>query len=203
MYNINEILKKDYIDVYEQMYLEDRCEFLFAVWRDIIIPNSNYTLSQLNVEKYNIIKSLYNDFKICVNDNSTLVTIDKNVVMYLLKLSIKLNKISLIDFIFKRTKSAASVMPQYFYPEEILDSYIMLLNIDKAKEVLNYVYSLDHRSYLYRIIEIKLNKYKDYPDFYKELLNVQCKSIVQLLKNGENLNLNLNLDMLLKINQYI
>lgn len=203
MCKINELLRKDYIDVYEQMYLEDRCEFLFAVWRDIIMPNSDKTPMQLDFDKRSIVNQLSEDFNITINDSVNIASIDRNVVITLLKLSIKLKKVSLIDFIFKRTKSSAMIMPQYFYYEELMSSYIKLLEIDKAKQILEYVYSLEHRSYLYKIVEIKNNKYKEYPEFYKTLIDIQGKSIAKLLKDGEDVNVTLNLNMLLKLNQYI
>ena len=43
-YSIEQLLNQDYLDVYETMYLEDRCEFLFAVWKDIILVNYNKKL---------------------------------------------------------------------------------------------------------------------------------------------------------------
>lgn len=202
-YNVFELLEKDYLDVYEKMYLEDRCEYLFAVWRDLILTNSDKKIISIGEKKSNIILETMKEFNIRGNTNCSIGTLDKNIVCILLKIAVKLKRMSIIDFIFKRTKSAAKAMPQYFYPEEIIDSYISLLEIDKAKNVLSYMSNIDHRSYWYRLLNLNTNKYINYPEFNKLLREVRYKSIANLLKNGEELNISLNLDIFNCINQYI
>lgn len=207
-YNIFELLEKDYLDVYEKMYLEDRCEYLFAVWRDLILVNSDKKILNISKEKSAIILEVIKEFNIKrnisnINGNISIGTLDKNVVRILLKIAVKLEKLSIIDFIFKRTKSAAKAMPQYFYPEEIIDAYISLLEIDKAKDVLIYVSNIEHRSYWYRLLKINADKYLNYPEFNKLLREVRYKSIANLLKNGEELNMPLNLNIFNCISQYI
>lgn len=201
-YNIITLLNNEYLDVYEKMYLEDRCEFLFAVWRDLILPNSDKKIFQIGDKAFIIIEML-NEFKINGDMGTSIGSLDKKVVSVLLKIAIKLKKVTIVDFVFKRTKSAAKAMPQYFYPEIIIDSYIALLEIDKAKDALIYISNIEHRSYWYRIMDINIDKYIDYPDFVKLLKDLKYKSIASLLKEGEEINLKLNLNSLKAINQYI
>lgn len=203
MYNIKELLKKDYLDVHEKMHLEDRCEFLFAVWRDLILTNSNSKVMKISKEKYLILIEAMEEFDLGENVNITIGKLDKPAVVMLLKIATKLKRVSIINFIFKRTKSSAKAMPQYFYPEEIMSAYLNVLEIEKAIEVLNYMFEIKHRSYLYRIVDINLEMFKDYPLYLKELKKIRNKCIVELMKMGEVININLDLQIFNELNQYI
>lgn len=202
-YNVFELLKKDYLDVYERAYLEDRCEFLFAVWRDLILPNSDKKLMQIGKEKYLIIIDAIEEFKLSKKMDISIGTLDKPIVLTILKMVVKLKKKSMLDFIYKRTKSAAKSMPIYFYHKEIIETYLELLEIDKVNEILKYMESMEHVSYWYSILKYDINKYNDYPEVKKNLRELQNKSIAKLIKNGETINLELDLPTLMAINQYI
>lgn len=203
MYNIKELLEKDYLDVDEKIYLEDRCEFLFAVWRDLIITNSNKKLTKIEKEKLPILLSAIKEFDLCEHANVVIGKLDRPTILMLLKIAVKLKRISIINFVFKRTKYSAKAMPQYFYPEEIINAYLDLLEIEKAIEVLNYMFKINHRSYLYRIIDIKSEKYKDYPVYSKQFKKIKNMCLVQLIKDGETINIDLDLQTFNDLNQYI
>lgn len=202
-YNIEELLEKDYLDIYEKIYLEDRCEFLFAVWRDIILINSSKKFSELEKEKQLILIETDEQFNLCNIVNIKIGKMDKPAVLMLLRIAAKLKRISIIDFIYKRTKSSAIIMPEYFYPEQIIYAYIGVLEIEKAKSVLIYLSELNHRSYWYRILDMNVELFKNYPEYLKLLRNIRIQSIANLIKSGETIKLNLDLQTFNDINQYI
>lgn len=202
-YNIEELLKKDYLDVYETMYLEDRCEFLLAVWKDIILINSSKKFTEIDKNKQMILMEADEQFNLCNHMNMKVGKMDKPTVLMLLRIATKLNKISIIDFIYKRTKSSANVIPEYFYPEHIIYAYIGTLEIEKAKSVLLYLSELNHRSYWYRILDMNIELFKDYPEYLKLLRKVKVQSIANLIKSGETIKLSLDLQTFNDISQYI
>lgn len=203
MYNIEELLQKDYLDVHEKMYLEDRCEFLLAVWRDLILTNSNEKIMKIGKEKYLVLIDAMEEFNLGENVDIKVGKLDKSTVIMLLRIAAKLKRVSIIDYIYKRTKSSAIVMPAYFYPENIICAYIETLEIEKAKSVLIYLSELNHRSYWYRILDMNTESFNDYPEYLKLLRTVKTQSITKLIKSGETINLNLDLQTFNDISQYI
>lgn len=204
-YSIEQLLKRDYLDVYETMYLEDRCEFLFAVWKDIILVNSNKKFSEISRGKQQVLIDTGEQFNLPVNalNNNKISKIDKVTVLMLLRIAVKLQRISIIDFIYKRTKYSAKVIPEYFYPEHIIYAYISVLEIEKAKSVLLYLSELNHRSYWYRILDMNIDMFRDYPEYVKLLRQVRLQSIANLIKAGETIKLNLDLQTFNDLSQYI
>lgn len=202
--NTLELINKDgYINVNEELYLDDRLNFLLAIWKDIVLSNSSKKFIDLKDKQKDAINELSKEYNIKTPQNITMGSLDKIVVNILLLMATKLNKISVVDFIFKRTKSAALAMPEYFYPVEIINAYIKLLNIDKAISVLEYIEKIEHKSYWYKIINIEKMRYSDYPEFYKKLKQMQYNCYAKLLKSGEILNIELNIDLFKEINRYI
>lgn len=201
--NIKSLLKKDYLDSYENMFLNDRLSFLLAVWKDIILPNSNKCPIELKDYQYSALEEALSNLNKNIVDYKKINQCDKLIVSYILKLCIKLNNKNIVDFIFNRTKSSIEVMPEYFYFNELIDSYILLLDIEGAKKVVDKISSSNHISYCYKILNIDCEKYKNYPEFYKHLNNKRYQKLSQILKTGQSINIDLNLEILNGIYQYI
>lgn len=202
--NILELIKrKDYINVEEMMFLEDRLNFLIAIWKDIILKNSDKKMSELKDNQKNALIQFKNEFNINMSNSISVGKLDIHVVKYILFIAVKLKKPDIVDNVFKRTKSAAKAMPQYFYPTQIIEAYIGLLEIDKAKSILDFVAQLEYKSYWYTITYINKEYYKNYPEFFKALKQAQYECFAKLIHSGEIININMDLEMLKGINQYI
>lgn len=197
------INNQEYINVDDMIVLEDRFNFILAVWKDIILKNSDKKIFELKDNQINALMEYSNQFKIKLTKSTSVSKLDSNIVKNLLLIATKLKRTSTIDYIFKRTKSAAKAMPQYFYPINIINAYINLLEIDKAINVLEFVYLINHKSYWYKLIDINIDEYSNYPEFYKKLKEIRYKSIANLLKSGEIINQDIDLQFIKNIYQYI
>lgn len=196
------LLKKDYINPEENMHIEDRINFLMAVWKDIIIKHSNENFINLKDNQKNALIEASKEFNFehLIKDNIVIGELDKIVVNNILLMAVKTKKQNIVNIIYKRIKYA---IPRYFYGFELMDAYIKLLNIDKAKEILNYMISKHQKAYWYMIIYFNKDIYKQYPEIYKEFREKQYECYARLLQSGETLNLNLNLQVIDGIKKYI
>jgi hypothetical protein len=174
---------------------------LFNFWLDVVWKYSNCKINKIPSVDLQKLYDFVENSKFEFDDFKSVNQIDSFVVKMLLWAASFTQRVSIIETIYKKTKSS----PPYFYFVDILDAYLNVNMEENASQILiEYFNKFDinnrKNAILFSIINLEHKKYLKYRKFMVFLKKYQKQCYELVLDMGEKIHLqNLNFEELCNI----